>query len=46
VSVESILKLSREQDEDIREWGIERLSDSLAGSARDLADLMRAYGPA
>jgi transcriptional regulator len=45
-SVESMFKLSQELTEDTRRRLIKRLSDSPAGTARDLADLMRAYGPA
>ena len=45
-SVESMFKLSQELTEDTRERLIKRLSDSRPGTARDLADLMRAYSPA
>jgi transcriptional regulator len=45
-SVESMFKLSQELTEDTRQRLIKRLSDSPAGTARDLADLMRVYGPA
>jgi len=45
-SVESMFKLSQELTEDTRDRVITRLSDSRAGTARDLADLMRAYDPA
>ncbi len=45
-SVESMFKLSQEQSEDTRERVIQRLSNSRAGTARDLAGLMRAYSPA
>jgi transcriptional regulator len=46
VSVESMFKLSQELSEDTRQRVITWLSKSRAGTARDLADLMRAYGPA
>jgi predicted FMN-binding regulatory protein PaiB len=45
-SVESMFKLSQEKSAETRTRIVKRLSSSRTGGDRDLADLMRAYGPA